>query len=67
MTVMDSPMGLGTTVAVEDQYLLSNAVRCYIGGADAGTIFCVHASCERDLMALVKHSGSAPPTLNAGA
>ena len=60
MAVMDSPMGLGITVDAEDQYLLSDAVRCYIGGADAGTIFCAHASCERDLAAMVKHSGSAP-------
>lgn len=60
MAEMDSPLGLAITVDVEDQYLLSDAVRCYIGGADAGTIFCAHASCERDLAVMVKHSGSAP-------
>lgn len=59
IATMDSPMGLGITVDAEDQYLLSDAVRCYLGGADAGTIFCAHASCERDLAAMVKHSGFA--------
>lgn len=60
MATMESPSGLGITVDVEDRYLFSDAIRCYIVGADAGTIFCAHASCERDLAALVKHSGSAP-------
>jgi hypothetical protein len=61
MKVMKSPLGLAVTVDVEDTYLLSDATRCYISGADAGTIFCVHASCERDLAAMVKHSDVAPP------
>src|SRR4051794_36012373 len=60
MTVMESPLRLGMTVDVEDRYLLSDAVRCYIAGADAGTIFCVHACCERDLAADLKHSPSVP-------
>jgi len=60
MKVMHSPMGLGVTVDVEDAYLLLNAVRCYIGGADAGTIFCAHATCERDLAALVRHTDPVP-------
>lgn len=60
MKVMDSTMGLGLTVDAEDAYLLSDALRCYINGADAGTIFCVHASCERDLAAMLQASGSAP-------
>lgn len=60
MKVMDSPFGLGLTVDPEDAYLLSDAMRCYINGADAGTIFCVHASCERDLAAMLHASGSAP-------
>ena len=47
-------------VDVEDSYLLSDAVLCYLNGADAGTIFCAHASCERDLAALIQASGSAP-------
>ncbi|GIF56693.1 hypothetical protein [Asanoa iriomotensis] len=60
MNVMDSPVGLGLTVDFEDTYLLSDAIRCYINTADAGTIFCVHASCERDLAAMVQASGFAP-------
>jgi hypothetical protein len=60
MKVMDSPIGLALMVDAEDAYLLTDAVRCYINGADAGTIFCVHASCERDLAAMVQASGSAP-------
>jgi hypothetical protein len=60
MKVMDFPMGLGLTVDVEDTYLLSDAVLCYISGADAGTVFCAHASCERDLAAMVRHSDSVP-------
>ena len=37
MKVMDSPMGLGLTVDAEDANFLSDAIRCYINGADAGT------------------------------
>ena len=55
--VMSSPIGLGVSVNVEDKYLLSNAMCCYIHGADAGAIFCAHASCERDLAALVAARG----------
>jgi hypothetical protein len=60
MKSMDSPLGLGLTVDVEDAYLLADAIRCYINGADAETIFCSHASCERDLAAMVQSSDSAP-------
>ncbi|MEU7823002.1 hypothetical protein [Catellatospora sp. NPDC049133] len=60
MRVMDSPLGLALAVDPEDSYLLSDAVRCYINAADAGTIFCVHASCERDLASMLAASGSAP-------
>ncbi|WP_448059187.1 hypothetical protein [Cellulomonas hominis] len=59
--LMGSPFGLGLTVDVEDMYLLHDAISCYIHGADAGAIFCSHASCERDLAALVFYSEDAPP------
>lgn len=55
-----SLIGLSTVVEVEDMYLLNDAIRCYIGGADAGTIFCAHAVCERDIAAEVSHSASPP-------
>lgn len=53
-------LGLGLTVDVEDQFLLYNAVLCYVSGADAGAIFCAHASCERDLSAMVAHLDDPP-------
>lgn len=60
MARMDTHEGLGLVVEYEDNYLLTDAIRCYKSGADAATIFCVHAVCERDLAVLVEHSESAP-------
>lgn len=57
---MTNLAGLGLTVDVEDSYLLSNAQLCFARGADAGAVFCAHASCERDLAALVGAAGSGP-------
>lgn len=60
MLAFASGHGLGSTVDPEDTYLLMDAIRCYIGGADAGAIFVAHAVCERDLAAVLHHSGAAP-------
>ncbi len=57
---MDNVIGLGFTVNVEDIYLLSDAVRCYRIGIDSGAIFCAHASCERDIAAMLEATGAAP-------
>lgn len=57
---MPSPAGLGIAVSPEDIFLLSDAFVSYIAGADAGAIFCVHASVERDLAALVAHTPTPP-------
>ena len=58
---MADPRGLGLEVTLEDAYLLSGAQLCFIRGADAGAVFCAHASCERDLAALLKFEGDGPP------
>jgi hypothetical protein len=60
MRAFASARGLGSTVDAEDAYLLLDSIRCYIGGADVGAIFVAHAVCERDLAAVLHHSGTAP-------
>lgn len=45
--------GVGLVSTVEDSYLLSGARLCFLRAADVGAIFCAHASCERDLAAMV--------------
>ena len=57
---MANPLGLALEMFAEDRYLLADAMRAYIGGSDAGAVFCAHAVCERELAGLVEHSGSAP-------
>lgn len=59
-----SPFGYAATVTVEDRYLLPNAVTSYVHGADAATIFCAHAACERALAAELRDqppAGSVTP------
>jgi hypothetical protein len=58
---MADPRGLGLVVTLEDAYLLSGAQLCFTRGADAGAVFCAHASCERDLASLLKFEGNGPP------
>lgn len=60
LTRMANPRGLGLVVALEYAYLLTGAQLCFTRGADAGAVFCAHASCERDLASLVKFEGDGP-------
>jgi hypothetical protein len=60
VTRMANTQGLGLVVTLEDMYLLTNAQLCFTRGADAGAIFCAHASCERDLACLLKFEGASP-------
>ena len=60
MEVMASPAGLGLTVDLEDARLMTDAMTCYIYGADTATVFCVHAACERDLASSLHNSDSTP-------
>jgi hypothetical protein len=53
-------LSIAMGVDVEDIYLLSGAFRCYVYGADAGAVFCAHASCERDLASTLFHAASPP-------
>ncbi|QCB50020.1 hypothetical protein E5720_06945 [Rhodococcus sp. PAMC28707] len=60
MDSMENPAGFGLTADVEDSYLIRDAARCYRAAADSGTIFCAHASCERDLAVTIQMSGAKP-------
>lgn len=64
MDCMENPAGFGLAADVEDSYLLFDAARCYRAGADSGTIFCAHASCERDLAVTIPVSGAKPQKSN---
>jgi len=57
---MDDVRGMGFVSTVEDGYLLTGAQLCFLSGADAGAIFCAHASCERDLAAMVNAAETGP-------
>lgn len=51
---------LGFVADVEGYYLIADALRSYVNGADASAIFCAHATCERELALVVAERPSQP-------